>query len=159
MTLTRLTILISASSSRHAAITARSFRTFLVILLLSMTLPVSAQSPGQITGVVRDPQQGPLIGAQVILTDPQTKAKTTAVTNEQGVYIVSLLSPGLYTLEAQIAEDLRRGSLRLVLEQYAAAVPGFFLYFPSRAQVSPALRAFVSVAREVIAQSTANARR
>jgi hypothetical protein len=24
-------------------------------------------------------------------------------------------------------------------EQYAAAVPGFFLYFPSRAQVSPAL--------------------
>ena len=29
------------------------------------------------------------------------------------------------------------------LEDFAAAVPGFFLYFPSRAQVSPALRAFV----------------
>jgi hypothetical protein len=28
-------------------------------------------------------------------------------------------------------------------------VPGFFLYFPSRAQVSPALRAFVDVAREL----------
>jgi hypothetical protein len=27
-------------------------------------------------------------------------------------------------------------------------VPGLFLYFPSRAQVSPALRAFVDVARE-----------
>ena len=56
----------------------------------------------------------------------------------------------IYTLEAQIAEELRRGSLRLVLEPYAAAVPGFFLYFPSRAQVSPALRAFVSVARELL---------
>ncbi len=55
----------------------------------------------------------------------------------------------LYTLEAQIAEDLRRGTLRLVLEQYAAAVPGFFLYFPSRSQVSPAFRAFVDVAREM----------
>ena len=40
----------------------------------------------------------------------------------------------LYALEAHIADDLRRGSLRLVLEPYAVAVPGLFLYFPSRAQ-------------------------
>jgi DNA-binding transcriptional LysR family regulator len=44
----------------------------------------------------------------------------------------------LYAFEPQIAAELRRGSLRLVLEPYAAAVPGFFLYFPSRAQVSVA---------------------
>ena len=61
----------------------------------------------------------------------------------------------LYTFEQQIADELRRGSLRLVLEPYAAAVPGFFLYFPSRAQVSPALRAFVSVAREAVAEDAA----
>ncbi len=60
----------------------------------------------------------------------------------------------LYTLEAQIADELRSGTLRLVLEQYAAAVPGFFLYFPSRAQVSPALRAFVDVAREWVSKNT-----
>ncbi len=59
----------------------------------------------------------------------------------------------LYTFEPLIADELRRGSLHLVLEAYAAAVPGFFLYFPSRAQVSPALRAFVDVARELAAQS------
>ncbi len=45
----------------------------------------------------------------------------------------------LYAFEPMIADELRRGSLRLVLEPYAAAVPGLFLYFPSRAQVSPAL--------------------
>ena len=56
----------------------------------------------------------------------------------------------VYAFEPQIADELRRGTLRLVLEQYAAAVPGFFLYFPSRAQVSPALRAFVATAREVM---------
>ncbi len=55
----------------------------------------------------------------------------------------------LYSFEPQIADELRRGSLRLVLEPYAATVPGFFLYFPSRAQVSPALRALVDVAREL----------
>ena len=60
----------------------------------------------------------------------------------------------IYVFEPQIADELRRGSLRLVLEQYAAAVPGFFLYFPSRAQVSPALRAFVAMAREVMAEES-----
>ena len=60
----------------------------------------------------------------------------------------------VYAFEPQIADELRRGTLRLVLEQYAASVPGFFLYFPSRAQVSPALRAFVAMAREVMAQES-----
>jgi len=60
----------------------------------------------------------------------------------------------VYAFEPQIADELRRGSLRLVLEPYAAAVPGFFLYFPSRAQVSPSLRAFVAMAREVMAQES-----
>jgi DNA-binding transcriptional LysR family regulator len=53
-----------------------------------------------------------------------------------------------YTFEPMVTEELRRGTLRVVLEPYAALVPGLFLYFPSRAQVSPALRAFVDVARE-----------
>ncbi len=64
----------------------------------------------------------------------------------------------LYMFEPVIADELRRGSLRLVLEQYAPAVPGFFLYFPSRAQVSPALRAFVDVARELATESKQRAR-
>lgn len=65
---------------------------------------------------------------------------------------LALAGVGLvYAFEPLIAEELRRGKLRLVLEPYAPAVPGLFLYFPSRAQVSPALRAFVGVAREVSA--------
>lgn len=65
---------------------------------------------------------------------------------------LALAGVGLtYAFEPQIERELRSGRLRLVLEPYAAAVPGFFLYFPSRAQVSPALRAFVDVARELAA--------
>jgi DNA-binding transcriptional LysR family regulator len=55
----------------------------------------------------------------------------------------------LYAFEPLIVDRLRSGALRLVLEQYAAGVPGFFLYFPSRSQVSPAFRAFVDAAREL----------
>ena len=56
----------------------------------------------------------------------------------------------LYCLEPSIAAELARKQLRLVLEPYAAEVPGLFLYFPSRAQLSPALKAFVAVARELM---------
>ncbi|WNG17305.1 LysR family transcriptional regulator [Cystobacter fuscus] len=65
---------------------------------------------------------------------------------------VSLAEQGLglaYTLEPMVREQLREGRLVTVLESYAPTVPGFFLYFPSRAQRSPALRLFVDVAREL----------
>jgi DNA-binding transcriptional LysR family regulator len=58
-----------------------------------------------------------------------------------------------YALEPTIADELSCARLRIVLEQYAPAVPGLFLYFPSRAQVSPALKAFVDVARQVMNES------
>jgi len=55
----------------------------------------------------------------------------------------------LYALEDRIKDELDAGKLRVVLEQYAPEVPGLYLYFPSRSQVSPALKAFVEVARTV----------
>lgn len=55
----------------------------------------------------------------------------------------------LYALEDRVKDELATGKLRVVLEQYAPEVPGLYLYFPSRAQVSPALKAFVEVARTV----------
>jgi DNA-binding transcriptional LysR family regulator len=60
-----------------------------------------------------------------------------------------------------IADELSSGKLHVVLEQYAPLVPGLFLYFPSRAQVSPALRAFVGVAHDRTGESKqrANTRR
>ncbi|OJT17631.1 LysR family transcriptional regulator [Archangium sp. Cb G35] len=65
---------------------------------------------------------------------------------------VALAEQGLglaYALEPMVAEQLRTGRLKRVLEAYAPTVPGFFLYYPSRAQRSPALRLFVDVAREL----------
>lgn len=64
----------------------------------------------------------------------------------------------VYGLESAFARELERGRLRVVLEPYAPAVPGLFLYFPSQAHVSPALRAFVDLARDVAAEPTRKAR-
>ena len=55
----------------------------------------------------------------------------------------------LYSMEALVADEVARGKLRLVLEPYATTLPGLYLYFPSRANLSPALRAFVDLAREL----------
>jgi DNA-binding transcriptional LysR family regulator len=79
------------------------------------------------------------------------------LTNEPSLRrALALAGVGLvYTLEPLIADDVARGRLKLVLEPFAPSVPGLFLYFPSRAQISPAFRAFVDVAREIAAESAA----
>jgi DNA-binding transcriptional LysR family regulator len=54
-----------------------------------------------------------------------------------------------YVFEPMASDALRAGRLKCVLEPYAAKVPGFFLYYPSRAQSSPSLRLFVQIAKEL----------
>jgi DNA-binding transcriptional LysR family regulator len=66
--------------------------------------------------------------------------------------LVSLAEAGAglaYVLEPGVREQLRAGRLEVVLEAYAPTVPGFFLYFPSRAQRSEPLRLFVEAAKEL----------
>jgi DNA-binding transcriptional LysR family regulator len=63
--------------------------------------------------------------------------------------VLAVAGVGLcYALEPNVAAELADGRLRVVLAPFAPAIPGLFLYFPSRAQVSPALKAFIEVARE-----------
>lgn len=48
-----------------------------------------------------------------------------------------------YTLAPIVAARLASGALESVLEAYCPQTPGFHLYFPSRHQVLPKLRAFI----------------
>ncbi|MCP3064180.1 LysR family transcriptional regulator [Myxococcus sp. K38C18041901] len=54
-----------------------------------------------------------------------------------------------YVQEPAVREYLDSGRLVRVLEDYAPTVPGFFLYYPSRAQRSGPLRVFIEAAREL----------
>lgn len=76
----------------------------------------------------------------------------SVVTNDHMV-AVSLAAEGLglaYAFEPAVEEKLRHGELVRVLEAYAPTVPGYFLYYPSRAQRSGPLRLFVETARKVL---------
>jgi DNA-binding transcriptional LysR family regulator len=55
-----------------------------------------------------------------------------------------------YLPEPEVAEQLRAGRLRCLLDAYAPIVPGFFIYYPRRSQRSPRLRAFVDAAKELV---------
>jgi DNA-binding transcriptional LysR family regulator len=70
-------------------------------------------------------------------------SKTAALLAELGVGLA-------YSLEPAVAGQVRQRRLRVVLDEYAATVPGFFLYYPRRAQRHPLLRAFVDAAKELI---------
>ncbi|MBL8952324.1 MAG: LysR family transcriptional regulator, partial [Myxococcaceae bacterium] len=52
-----------------------------------------------------------------------------------------------YLAEPTAAPYVKSGQLTKVLGAYHARVPGLFLYFPSRSQMSPPLKALVEVAR------------
>jgi DNA-binding transcriptional LysR family regulator len=75
-----------------------------------------------------------------------------------GLFCAAWAEQGLglaYVMEPLVKEQLSTGSLRRVLEPYAAAVPGFFLYYPNRAQSSAPLRLFVDTVRELTAKPSA----
>lgn len=68
------------------------------------------------------------------------------VVSNDGPLSASLAERGLglaYAFEPMVTEQLRVGRLQIVLERYAPTVPGYFIYFPSRAQRSGPLRLFI----------------
>ena len=68
--------------------------------------------------------------------------------DESMVLDVALAGLGLaYVIEDQVAALLRAGALLKVLEDWSPVFPGFFLYYPGRRQVSPALAAFIDAIR------------
>jgi DNA-binding transcriptional LysR family regulator len=73
-----------------------------------------------------------------------------------GLFCLALAERGLglaYAMEPLVKEQLRRRTLRCVLEAYAASVPGFHLYYPSRARRSAPLALFLDAVRDSAAPS------
>ena len=55
---------------------------------------------GAISGTITDPTGAVVVGAQVKITGVGTGYTRTSQTNDHGLYLLSLLPPGQYTLEA-----------------------------------------------------------
>ena len=78
-----------------------------------------------------------------------------SIVANHGALIVAMAEQGLglaYVIEPMVKDSLRSGRLVPILEPYAPKVPGFFLYFPSRAQRTGPLRLFLETAKELAAK-------
>lgn len=79
---------------------------------------------------------------------------TTVVTDATYAMELALSGVGIAYLMAPLAEaHLASGRLVQVLASSAIEEPGLFLYYPRRASMAPKLRAFITVAREVLKPS------
>jgi DNA-binding transcriptional LysR family regulator len=74
-----------------------------------------------------------------------------SIVTNNGMLALAMVEKGLglaYVIEPMVNDALKAGRLLRVLEPYAPKVPGFFLYFPSRAQRSGPLSLFIEAAKE-----------
>jgi hypothetical protein len=81
-------------------------RVFLALPLFAF-LAFSQSPTATITGIVRDAQGAVVPGVRVTATSNATQVKTTATTNEEGLFSLRQLSIGAYTIDAE-KEGFRR---------------------------------------------------
>ncbi len=79
----------------------RSVWTAPVFLTLFLGASAMAQTFGTVTGEVKDASGAAVAGAQVQVRNQATNGLREAVTNEDGVYTIPALVPGMYDIKAQ----------------------------------------------------------
>ena len=73
-------------------------------------------------------------------------AVADSITTTEMTLMVKLAVAGAgitFGMEDSFAEPLARGELVTVLQDYCPTFPGFYLYYPSRRNMAPKLRALV----------------
>ncbi len=79
----------------------KHLRIHLAILAFSCAAPAWDQVVGaSLSGVVKDPSGQPLAGAKVVLTDNETNALRSLVTDANGRYVAPSIAVGGYTIQA-----------------------------------------------------------
>src|SRR5690349_21340952 len=81
----------------------RSHLLLLALLVAGVfSITASAQTEtGQIVGKITDPQGAVIAGAGVTVKSVNTGVERTATSNQEGLYIVPNLQPGLYDVQVQ----------------------------------------------------------
>jgi len=77
----------------------RTISLVVVLLLLGGTMAWSQDARGAIVGKITDPSGAVLPNAQVVVTNTAMGTRVNLTTNNEGMYLAPLLSPGLYQIE------------------------------------------------------------
>jgi Carboxypeptidase regulatory-like domain/TonB-dependent Receptor Plug Domain/TonB dependent receptor len=89
-------------SARKAYNMPTSFK-IVALMFLLVLMTGSAWSQSAITGLVSDPSGATVAGAQIHALNTNTNIDRTAVTNEEGYYTISALTPGIYSVKVSAA--------------------------------------------------------
>ena len=82
----------------------RAFTYVLIGLLLLVPAFASSQTfTGGVRGAIKDQDGGVLPGTSVTLTNTETSASRTSITNERGEYVFASVAPGRYDLMVNLA--------------------------------------------------------
>jgi len=89
--------------------------------VLALSFPGFAQTVGQVTGLVTDPNGSIIVGATVTITNSETNVAHATTTNSAGNYAFPSLNPGLYNLKAEMQgfKGESHGGVELHVEQIA----------------------------------------
>ena len=74
----------------------------LSVLVISAYLTAFSQQAATLNGTVRDPNGAVIAGAKITATQTTTAVKRNTVTNDDGFYVFSNLSPGNYELKFEL---------------------------------------------------------
>jgi hypothetical protein len=72
-----------------------------IVVLLCLNVAVAQSDLGTISGFVKDPSGAVIPKAQVSVKNEATGTERRTITNESGVYTVTNIPPGLYTVSAE----------------------------------------------------------
>jgi len=78
-------------------------RAELIVALLALTLPIvfGQAVSGVLTGYVTDPSKTPIPGAVVTATEMRTGVTTKRTTDTSGLYVITNLPPGIYSISVE----------------------------------------------------------
>ncbi len=110
---------ISNNSQDNSGFLVRSL--LIAAVWMALAMPSFGQTFGQITGLVTDPSGAVVVGAAVMVTNPQTSFTRQENTNGSGIYTFPNLLPGLYDVKVEtqgFQAEIRRG-VELQVEQVA----------------------------------------
>jgi hypothetical protein len=99
----------------------RLILSFTFALLLLSAAKVSAQTSGEITGLVTDSSGAAVSGATATVTNKATGVTRKVVTNSEGLYSFPSLMPGVYELKVEQAgfKTARLDNITLEVQQTA----------------------------------------
>ncbi len=75
-----------------------------ILFLALFSISLLAGTTGNIKGVVRDEKNEPIGGVTVVATSPALIGEQVVMTDDKGLFVISNLPPGIYTLKAMFAE-------------------------------------------------------